>query len=165
DTGSTYHSGIGTLLTGVRWRFLDEETSGISVSTYPQYGFHPFFSSEDPAVAAPGNQLIFPIEIAREFGRFGVNPEVGYVLSTQSPDAIFYGLAFGYTVKKESELVWEFRGNSFVDGSGTGLLMNVGTNWGLSEKLGLLFSVGHTLETPDGQSAQLLSYLGVQLRL
>lgn len=165
DTGSTYHSGIGTLLVGVKWRFLDQETSGINMSTYPQYNFHPFFSSEDPELVAPGNQVLLPIELSKEFGRFAVNPEVGYQESTQSPDLLFYGLVLAYTVVKDSEALFEFHGSTGLDGSGTAMLINIGTNWAFSEKVSLLFSVGHTLETPQDQEAQLLAYLGVQLRL
>lgn len=165
DTGSTYHTGVGTLLVGVKWRFFDQDDVGVNISTYPQYNFHPFYSSTDPELVAPGNQVILPIELSKQFGKFWVNPEVGYESSTESPDLIFYGVVFAYEVVKDSEALFELHGNSFFGGQGTEFLFNVGTNWALGEKVSLLFSIGHTLETPFGEEAQLLSYLGVQLRL
>ena len=37
ESGEPWKSGLGKGDVGVKWRFIDEEKSGYSVSTYPQY--------------------------------------------------------------------------------------------------------------------------------
>src|SRR6516164_8593101 len=45
DDGQHWKSDFGDVALGVKWRFLDQDEAGVSVSTYPQYTRHLLESS------------------------------------------------------------------------------------------------------------------------
>jgi len=158
-------SGAGNALAGVKWRFLDQDSSGVSVSTYPQLGFHDFLSSSNPDIASGGTQLLLPIELSKEFGTYAFNPEVGYLLSSNEPGAWIYGLVLDYEPHENLEFLAEFHATTRVDGSGTEMFLNAGTRVPLTPGMSLLFAAGHTVSEFVGEPTQLLVYLGAQLRI
>lgn len=165
QNGAAVQTGAGTALAGVKWRFLDQDTAGVSVSTYPQYQFRDFVSSANTLLADPGSQLLLPIELSKEIGRWGINPEVGYLFSTQTANAVIYGLVLAYSPKPDFDLLAEIHGTTRFESEGTQLLLNAGLRYPFSEAVSLLFSLGHTVDEFVGDETQLLGYLGMQLRL
>ena len=103
--GST--SGISLASVGTKWRFVDEDTAGVAISTYPRIDFHHPLASGDTAINPPGSRYFLPIEASKEFGRIGVNPEIGYASYTQSTSEWVYGLAMSYAIEKEKEVLFE----------------------------------------------------------
>jgi hypothetical protein len=158
-------NGADTLLAGVKYRFLDEDKAGISVSTYPQFQFHHFFSSQDPELTTPGNELLLPIELSKTFGSWEVNPEVGYLYATQIPHELAYGVVLGYEALKPWELLAEVHVNTWLDGSGSLTLLNVGTRLTINANLNLLAALGRTVTVPDGEEQGFETYLGAQFEL
>src|SRR5258708_37904282 len=57
--------GLGETEAAVKWRFLDEETSGFSVSTFPRIIFNIQQSSVRRGLADDGTRVQFPVQIAR----------------------------------------------------------------------------------------------------
>jgi hypothetical protein len=158
-------TGWGSAIAGVKWRFLDEETSGVSVSTYPQISFHSFFSSQDTVVSTPGTSYILPVEASKSFGKFALNPEFGYMKETLSPSEFFYGLVTAYEFQKDREALFEIHGQNRPAAGGEELILNIGTNYLMSEATSLLIAIGHTVTHYDDDSQHFIGYLGLQLRI
>ena len=66
EEGEETHNGIGNSVLGVKWRFLDEERQGISMSTYPQVEFNMARSSVDKGLVDKGTKWILPLEVEKE---------------------------------------------------------------------------------------------------
>ena len=161
-TDSLPETGVETLLMGVKYRFIDEETSGISISTYPQVQFHTFFISSNPLLTEPGNQLILPFEFSKTVGDFELNADLGYIYATEVSSGIFYGLLIALEKPKPWEPLLEIHFNTNTNGTGSAVLLNGGFRFAFTEKMNLLFAIGHTLEEPIGINPDLTTYLGIQ---
>jgi hypothetical protein len=165
DRDSDLDSGAGPVLAGVKWRFLDERDIGVNISMYPQFSFHCDRASQNPALAAPGNQWWLPIEFSRHFGPYAVNPEAGYLYSTRGADAWFYGVVGAYELRENFELLAEVHGDSLVQGGEGDLLGNIGIRYPFSGKVLLIASAGRLWKPLPSASAQYLTYLGLQFLL
>lgn len=165
NSSSKSESGDGPLVTGFKFRFLDEESSGIAVSTYPQFQFHPSFASKNPDLTPPGNSMILPLEFLKSWGDWELNPDIGYVYANQSSDELFYGFVVGYEGLKPFEPLFELHANTHLDHSGTAMLVNFGMRYTLSSHLNPIFAIGHTVTHYADQPTELDSYVGVQLEL
>lgn len=137
---------------GVKWRFVDEEQAGVAVSVYPQLQLN-----------TPDVEFVVPVQVARHFGRWGVNGEVGYNFVEADEDELIYGLAASYDVSDELELLAEFYGESDVDFEEDQLVFNLGFRYGLNDNLRLLFAAGRSLRESGADEPDLLVYAGVQL--
>lgn len=158
-------SGADTVLVGVKYRFVDEEQSGISISTYPQVQFHHFFSSSDPELTVPGNQYILPFEFSKSFGNWEVNPEIGYLYGSVVTSELFYGVVLAFEKAKPWEPLAEIHVNTNLDGTGSVTLLNLGFRYTFNPKMNLLFAAGHTVTHVDNSPTELDAYLGLQLEL
>jgi hypothetical protein len=163
DEGS--HRGFGTGLAGVKWRFLDQDEYGVSMSIYPQIEFHHFFTSDDSSVADPGTRLFFPVEISRNLGFIGLNAEFGYNHFTSISHEWAYGLILGHEFDELHEVMLETHGLARADGSGTELILNGGTTFGVNKVLRVIGSLGHTIATQTDELSHFVAYLGAQVKL
>jgi len=69
-------NGLGNSEVGVKYRFLNYDDDGLSMSVYPQYSFHnPTSSDERGLVGDP--ELLLPMQVARPIGSFEVTAEFG----------------------------------------------------------------------------------------
>ncbi|HWU43611.1 MAG TPA: hypothetical protein VN132_09245, partial [Bdellovibrio sp.] len=162
---SSQTSGLSLASIAVKWRFVDEETSGISISTYPRYDFHHSLASDDPLVNAPGNRFFIPIEFSKEFGKFGVNPEIGYASYSEFTSEWVYGLATSYAFEKEKEILFEVHGRTRVTGSEHEFQYNIGTRYLLAEYCSFIGSAGKTVSAYSDGSIAWNVYAGFQFRL
>jgi hypothetical protein len=164
--GSEAANGAASLLVGVKWRFYDDEDSGLTISIYPQYEFRHWFTSRDSDVATPGTRVILPFEASKTIGKVALNPEVGFVHATlQDETQLFYALAASYELEKEREALFEVHGETRLDGNGSELFFNVGSRYAFAESVSLIFAFGHTIVNFPDESPHWLGYLGAQLRL
>ena len=62
--------GLGGTETAVKWRFLDEESSGFDVSMFPRIIFNIQQSSARRGLAEAGTRFQIPFQIAKTSGRF-----------------------------------------------------------------------------------------------
>jgi hypothetical protein len=165
--GEPAKSGLGATNLGIKWRFVDADRSGFSVSTYPQVFINTLPSSYRRGLTAPGQTWLLPIEISTERGGFGFDGELGRYLSTSSmarleqPDAWVAGFIVSHDCAFRLECLAEIR-QSFAPGDAQTLL-NLGGHRLLSESLSLLFAVGHAFGPARPDHQQLLFYLGLQL--
>jgi hypothetical protein len=86
DSGEAWKSGAGAAQVGVKWRFVDIEHSGFSMSTYPQLSWNVASSSVRRGLTAPGREFFLPIEAATAVGEFELDGEVGRNFVQQGQD-------------------------------------------------------------------------------
>jgi Putative MetA-pathway of phenol degradation len=165
ESGADARSGLGNTLLGVKWRFVDEEESGVSVSVYPQVEFQNPTSSEERGLVEPGSAWILPFQAQKDLGFLDVNGEVGYAFRDVGDDEWIGGLALGKALTPQLECVGEVHATAdegFHDGE---TLWNLGLRWAWSDACSLLLSTGRTFGGASGDEPHLLVYAGVQLRL
>jgi hypothetical protein len=155
--------GLGGTELAVKWRFLDEERSGLDMSTYPRVIFNIFQSSVRHGLSDDGTRFRLPLEIAKKFGRLELNPEVGALLTTVGRSEWLYGIVAGTDVTKTTELMAELHGTARTNFTRDVLAVNVGFRHKINEHAIWIASLGHELRAPAGESLALIGYCGVQL--
>jgi len=160
--GNQHESGLGDLVVGGKWRFLDQDQAGFDVSVYPQLAFSPSSRSRSIGLTDQGFGLILPVEFGRDFGRFFMGTEVGHVFQTQNADETFAGIALGWRATAQTELVGEYHQVFTSDAEDRQRLMNVGFRRQLFPNVKLLTSIGADLPNTSPDPAKLFIYLGLQ---
>jgi hypothetical protein len=155
--------GLGRTEAAVKWRFLDEETSGFSVSTFPRVIFNVVQSSVRRGVADDGTRVQFPVQISRKFGFVDVDLEFGPLLNSVGRSEWLYGVVGGTDVTKTTELMAELHGTARTNFTRDVLTVNVGIRQKLSDWCALIASLGHDVRSPDDESLALIGYGGVQV--
>jgi hypothetical protein len=154
---SSAKTGIGNIDPGVKIRFLDEDSSGISLSTYPQYRLN--YTTISSILF--GNQFFLPIEASRTFGKLQLDAELGFNFIEAQPGEWEYGVVAGYflSYSQTIQLLAELHATSGT-GMLTELLANVGCTMKISKDLNFLASLGKNL-TPTSYN-EFIEYLGIQ---
>ena len=149
---------------GVKWRFLDEDRHGVSMSIYPQIAFNTSNTSVDKGLVDKGTAVILPFQLERKFGPLNINGEVGYIVNQERKNQWIYGLAFGYRTSEQIEWVGEFFGgaSSNFEWDRNDLVFNLGFRWKLNQWLNLNTSAGRSLHSVAGNEKTLLIYTGLQ---
>ncbi len=82
DSGGATVGGLGNALLGVKYRFMDESVSGVSVAVYPQVEIGLLDSSVEKGLVESGTGAIFPIIAQRSFGRVSADVELHLLQSS-----------------------------------------------------------------------------------
>ena len=157
--------GVGNSNVGVKWRFLDEEKNGASVSTYPQIEFNSPTSSAARGIVAEGTSLLIPIEASKKFGPVTLNGELGYTISQYAENEWLYGFFGGVEIRENLTFLAEIHGGSTTHFERNETVFNVGAQWDFSKKYGILASAGRGFRSAATDQPDLLLYLGLQTRL
>lgn len=162
QTDQGWKSGLGAANAGVKWRFVDIEDSGFSMSMYPQYTWNWSSSSPRRGISAPGRQIFLPIEAATVVDDFGLDAEVGRNLVQYGANQWQAGFIVAHSCgREELECLGEVHQTWAPHNSQT--LLNVGIHWKLSESLVLLAAAGREFGTRSDDQQRLLVYFGFQL--
>jgi hypothetical protein len=159
--GDGTRGGIGNPLVGVKWRFLDEETAGVAVSTYPQFGFNLVHSSADRGLVEGEPRFLLPISAVKTIGPVALNAEVGHVFESGGGGEWVWGLAVGHTFGRVEALAEVF-GTHGDDADSRRVVVNLGGRVPVSEASTLLVSGGWSVSNGDGQR-HAYAYVGLQL--
>jgi len=162
ESGEDTKFGLGNSKFGVKYRFLDEEKSGVDMSIYPQLEFNNPTNSVNRGLVERGMTFTMPLEVVKKVGPVELNSEVGYEMTQYGTDHVFAGLVVGRQVSKKVELAAEIYGESLRTFTEKEVLVNFGTRVKLSEKVGLMFSAGHTIRTPTGEGPHFIAAFGIQ---
>jgi len=161
-TGSKTQDGAGDALAGVKWRFLDEERNGVSMSIYPQVEWNLSSSSVHRSLVERGTHFILPAEIARKVGPFELDAEAGYVIGINTGDEWLLGVLAAWPINKRFEIMAELHSDLPSDFSSSQLTANIGTRLKLTEHVTIMASVGHDLLSEPEDHRGLISYAGFQ---
>jgi hypothetical protein len=154
-------NGIGNPLFGVKWRFLDEESAGVAVSTYPQFGFNLVSSSADRGLVEREASFLLPVSAAKTVGPVGVNAEVGRVFESGGGSEWVWGLALGHAFGRFEALA-EIFGMHGDDTASRQVIVNFGGRLPVAGTSTLLFSGGWSVSDGEGLRHAHL-YVGLQL--
>jgi hypothetical protein len=153
--------GLGSTEAAVKWRFLDEATSGLDMSMFPRVIFNVVQSSVRRGVAEDGTRFQIPFQMAKTFGRWHADVEVGPRARTVGRSEWLYGIVCGFDLAKPTMLMAELHDESRMNFSRDVLTLNVGLRHEFTENYILIVSMGHELRSPD-QPTALIGYFGMQ---
>ncbi len=161
ETDLHWKSGLGASDVGIKWRFVDIEDSGFSMSTYPQYTRNWLHSSASRGITASGGKFFLPIEAATVVGDYALDAEVGRNFVQYGSGQWVAGAIVAHSCGPHLECLGEVRETSGPHDSQT--LLNVGVHWKLKESLVVLASAGREFGAHTEDQQRFLFYFGVQL--
>ena len=153
--------GPGSTEAAIKWRFLDEATSGFDMSMFPRVIFNVAQSSVRRGLAEDGTRFQIPFQAAKAFGRLHVDAEFGPRASTVGRSEWLSGIVCGVDLAKPTMLMAELYHESRMNFSRDVLTLNVGLRHEFTENYILIVSMGHELRSPD-QPTALIGYFGMQ---
>jgi hypothetical protein len=160
-SGQGLIGGPGSVEAAVKWRFLDEATSGFDMSMFARVIFNVAQSSVRHGLAEDGTRFQIPFQAAKTFGRLHVDAEFGPRASTVGRSEWLYGVVCGFDVTKSTMLMTELHDESRMNFSRDVLTLNFGLRHEFTENYILIVSMGHELRSPD-QPTALIGYFGMQ---
>jgi hypothetical protein len=154
DNDDSYTFGIGAAKVGIKFNFYSNEYSGLSMAFYPQIEFEaPGTGSIRKGLADPGQTLILPLLVAREFHDFTfvANAAVNQPLHAPGRETTgTFGMGFGRAFTRKIAAMMEVRDESALDLKTNHLLfLNVGLMHGVNNVV-VYAKVGHSLFSDDG---------------
>ena len=153
--------GIGGTEAAVKWRFLDQATSGFDMSMFPRVIFNVAQSSVRRGLAEDGTRFQVPFQIAKSFGRWHCDAELGPLASSVDRSDWLYGIVAGFDVAKSTMLMAELHGQSRMNFSRDVLTLNFGMRHEFTETYILIVSMGREIRSAD-QPTALIGYFGMQ---
>src|SRR5947208_5856404 len=118
--------GLGGTEAAVKWRFLDEATSGFDMSMFPRVLFNIAQSSARRGLAEDGTRFQIPFQIAKTFGRFHADAEFGPLISSVGASEFIYGIVGGVDLSKTTGLMAEVHATSRTNLSHDVVTVNFG---------------------------------------
>lgn len=161
DTGQAWQSGIGAGDFGVKWRFIDRDREGWSVSTYPQYIRSLLASSTNRGLASPERQFLLPLEAATELGGFGWDAELGRNFVQGGASQWVVGMVGAHACATQVECLIEI--HETVAPHDNQVLWNLGLRWKLDGSVTLLLAGGREFGVHTADQLQSLFYIGFQI--
>jgi len=162
-SGNGLIGGLGGTEAAVKWRFLDEETSGVDLSTFPRILFNVLHSSVRRGLAEEGTRFQIPFQAAKRIGRFGLGAEFGPLVGSVGRGELIFGLIAGTELTRTTSIMAEVHGTSRMDLSRDVVALNVGWRRILNEHATWIGSLGHEIHSGEGQSLALIGYCGIQI--
>ena len=159
-SGNGTEAGVGDMLLGVKWPFLDEQSWQPMTGIYPQI----LVPTGDPSRGLGEGKpaYILPVLAEKHWGKWTVYGDVGYVVQTADAQRNYWygGVSINREINERLELGAELAENAPppVDGY-SNLAFNLGGTWKLSEHFNLLFSAGRSI----CGDTEFMAYLGIQM--
>jgi len=153
--------GLGGTEAAVKWRFIDDQRTGISMSVFPRVIFNLSKSAARRGLADEGARFQVPLQIAKAFPGFDLDFEWGPLLGTVGPAEWLYGVVVAADVSRTAAVMAELHGTSRTNFGDDDLAVNVGVRQKLNERCVFIGSLGHELRSPEARA--LIGYAGVQL--
>ena len=160
EDGNGTEAGPGDLLTGVKWRFLNNEQSQLQFGIYPQL----LLPTGDHArgLGDGGSAFVFPLLAQKNWEEWTLYGNIGYWWQTgaETRDYVYAGVVLEREINERLTLGAELFGNSPKERGGRSeLAFNFGGTWKLNEHFNLLFAGGRDIV---GDTTA-MGYIGLQL--
>ena len=153
--------GLGGTEAAVKWRFIDDQRTGITMSMFPRILFNISQSSVRRGLAEHGTRFQIPMQLAKAFPGFDLDFEWGPLVSTIGPAQWIYGVVAAFDISKTGAVMAELHGTSRTNFSDDELAVNIGVRQKLNDHCVFIGSLGHELRSPEARA--LIGYAGVQL--
>jgi hypothetical protein len=153
--------GLGGTEAAVKWRFIDDEKTGVTMSMFPRVIFNISQSAARRGLADDGTRFQIPLQFAKAFSGWDLDLEFGPLVGTVGPGQWLYGAVVGKDLSKTTTLMAELHGTSRTNFSDDVLTANFGIRHEINKHCIFIGSLGHELRSPDPRA--LIGYAGVQL--
>ena len=153
--------GLGGTEAAVKWRFIDNEQTGVTMSMFPRVIFNISQSAARRGLADDGTRFQIPLQFAKAFSGFDLDLEWGPLVSTVGPAQWIYGIVIAVDVGKTTSLMGELHGTSRTNFSDDELAVNFGIRHQINKHCIFIGSLGHELRSTEARA--LIGYAGVQL--
>jgi len=163
EDGTGARSDVGAGDFGVKWRFVDEEKAGVSLSTYPQYTRNLLSSSSRRGVTSPGSSFFLPFEMSADVGSgYSVAAELGrnFVDAAGAKNQWVAGFVLARDCAEGVECMGEIHQTQAQGTHQT--LLNFGVHWKLKDSMTLLAAAGREFGTRNDEQLHSLVYVGLQ---
>ena len=161
ESGQPWKSGLGSSQVGIKWRFVDIEDAGFSMSTYPQFTWNWLSSSIKRGIADSGRQFFLPVEAATLVGDYGLDAEVGRNFVQDGPNQWVAGIVVAHSCGDKVECVGEVHETVFPHNAQT--LVDLGFHWQWGESLFVLGAAGREFGPSNADQSRFHFYLGFQI--
>jgi len=152
--------GLGGTEAAMKWRFIDDEKTGVTMSMFPRVIFNISQSAARRGLADDGTRFQIPFQFAKAFSGFDLDLEWGPLVSTVGPAQWLYGIVVAVDVSKTTGLMAELHGTSRTNFDDDELAVNFGVRHKLNEHCIFIGSLGHELRSPEARA--LIGYAGLQ---
>ena len=152
--------GLGGTEAAMKWRFVDDQRTGVTMSMFPRVIFNLSRSAARRGLAEDGTRFQIPIQIAKAFTNFDLGFEWGPVASTVGPSEWLYGIVVSVDATKTTALMAELHGSSRTNFSEDELAANFGIRQKLNDHCLFIGSLGHELRSPEARAW--IGYAGLQ---
>jgi hypothetical protein len=153
-------AGVGDLLLGAKWRFLNNEQSQLQLGIYPQVLLPVGDHARD--FGEGGTAFVFPLLAQESWDKWTLYGNVGFWWQTAAErrNYIYAGAVLEREINERLTLAAELFGNAPKErGSRTDVAFNAGGIWKLSKHVHLLFAGGRAIVGDTSAMA----YIGLQL--
>ncbi|RJG15209.1 hypothetical protein [Massilia cavernae] len=154
--------GWGSATAGVKWRFADQDKSGIDLALFPAFSWNPSSSAERRGLVEPGRSLVLPLVVGFRRGGTGWYAEAGRNLIEDGDDEWLAGFKVTHACLPSVECRVELQ-HSVVRRQFGHTEASAGFKWSLSGNLILQASAGRDLHPHDATQNQVVVYIGIQL--
>jgi hypothetical protein len=156
-------TGVGNVILGVKWRFVDRESGRVAISTYPQVALAGFQNTPANAIADTSTGVLLPVQAAWCIGPLNFAAELGYRLIDGASEAA-YGLVVAHEALRSLELLGECNGAGEVSFAGVGVLCGFGVRWELGRPISVLGALEAGVAGSEASRPHRRFYAGVQVR-
>jgi hypothetical protein len=165
DASSTAKYGLGQDQLGFKWRFYDNEQSGLAISLFPQISLNNPNHSVQRGITPRSASLILPLEFSKKLGPINLNWEAGYNYVHAGADGWLAGVVVGRDVTENFEIDAEFYGVGVFHGSGGEQTIGAGARYKIHPPFILLLMAGRSVEPASGAQPRFVGYFGMQFLL
>lgn len=164
--GSAREDGLGNSLAGLKWRFWEDEAAGRAASVFPQFEFRtPGSGAARRGLVPDENTLLLPVQWQLTVAGCDLLLEAGRALPSKSAAGWYGGVALLRVLPGGTELAVELNWQADHGLHHSELVANLAVMVPLTERAGLLVTVGRELHNHNAPRANLLGYVGCQLSL
>jgi hypothetical protein len=156
-------AGPGGAEAAAKWRFLDEEKSGIDMSMFPRILFNLSQSSVRRGLAERGTRFQIPFQAAKTFGRLVLDVEFGPLINSTDRGEFLFGVVAATELSRTSTIMAEVHATSRMNFSRDTVTLNFGWRHKLNNHAIWIASVGHEVHNDTDERLALIGYCGVQL--
>jgi hypothetical protein len=137
--------GVGNSSFGVKYRFYDDDDSGLSLAVYPQVEFRTpgTNTADDGGIASSGTTWVLPALLTKDFERFSITANLGAEKSTAEPHiAGFGGFGAGRRLTDRTALLTEIAARDIGNGGDARIQIDLGVRHKFNESHSVSASVG-----------------------
>ena len=156
-------AGLGGTEAAVKWRFLDEESSGLDMSMFPRILFNVLHSSVRRGLAEDGMRFQIPFQAAKKFGRLVFDLEFGPLVNSTDRGEFIYGCVAATELSKRTSIMAEVHATSRMNFTRGVVTLNFGWRHAVNEHAIWIASLGHDIHSNAPEPLALVGYCGVQL--